>query len=883
MAHALAGDPVVLDEIALDTPTEYPGYYSDASIVRGDSSYLFIWKHDVAGVNQVYGIRYAFDGTRLDQGAIPIAVPRAFTSLPRGSFDGTHWVVTWLDEREGGDTVFAARIAQDGTNLDPEGIQIDVGAGYIGFAPALASDGAGNSLIVWGRQPSTQAAILDVDGLVTTTFELDAEWSAESAVTFNGTNYLVANPAYQNSTSYALRGRRVATDGDILDDPALSLATLGAAPVVDAASDGTDFFVAYATSTTTAYRVVVADGSLGASGTLGEEGGLSVDYGNGAYLLAIARSTGVDLSRFDGAGSSLAQDTLTTGDYPSVLSVAAGSSDHFLVYQQDTAVTPTPALGTRLDTALNVLDDPPIVMNEVANQQFDPRAAFNGDIYLVVWADERDTGLKRDIYGVRVSAEGELIDSEAFLIASSAREQMYPDVASNGSDFLVVWEDWRDWPAVVVPIMTRVTAAGEVLDPSGVALDSDVISGREPRVASDGSDYFVIWREAAALNDPHDLWGKRVLSDGTMPDSEVVISDSSGVAAAALAYNGSEYLVAWEDAAQVFARATRILPLDGSVLDTPRIDLPGGGGAEYPDVGTDGSNWLVAWHVGTTGIQGVRVGPTGSVLDAGGIVIASDPGSDVYLYRPQVGFDGEQFLVSWARAEGPYWHIQRSLVAQRLSTAGVVAAGPELTISAQPVLSSGTWAELTEGVQGTLLATYARLPASTTIANERAQARLIVAPASDGSACELSISCASAYCVDGICCDSACDGPGDDCTTTPGLCSPGSGGSAGAPAGGGSGGADEGASSAGASDGGTPAAGGAPGNDGGAPAASGGDAGERGSNSSRGGATDAGVADEDDDGGCGCRAGAHGSPRYLGTLLLVGALLGVQRRRRRAV
>jgi hypothetical protein len=143
VAQALAGDPVVKGELALDTPVEYPAYYFDASIVRGDSSYLFIWKHDVASINHVYGIRYAFDGTRLDQGAIPIAVPGAFTSLPRGCFNGTNWVVTWLDEREGGDAVYAARIAQDGTPLDPEGIAIDVGAGYIGYAPALGCDAAG--------------------------------------------------------------------------------------------------------------------------------------------------------------------------------------------------------------------------------------------------------------------------------------------------------------------------------------------------------------------------------------------------------------------------------------------------------------------------------------------------------------------------------------------------------------------------------------------------------------------------------------------------------------------------------------------------------------------------------------------------------------------
>jgi hypothetical protein len=891
VALPLVGAPVALGEVALDPPDSYPSSYLESSIIRGESSHLFIWEHGVAGVPHVYGIRYGLDGTRLDAGALPISVQYPSSSKPRGCFNGTHWVVAWVEEYNSVKEVHAARIAQDGTVLDPEGIAINVGVGYLGHPPALGSDGAGNTLIVSARQPGTQAAILDIDGEVAAEFELDAAWSAESAVAFNGTDYLVANPAYQTLSTWDLRARRVSTSGDILDDPAPSIATLGQGPAVGLASDGTDFIVAYATDTQTAFRVVEADGDLGATATRGLNGVLSVTHGSAGYVLAIARNTGIDLSLLSGTGADLGQDSITTNDYPSALSVVPGASDYFLVYEQDPpepTATPISALGTRLDSGLDAVDDPPIVMNDVANQQEFPRAAFNGSHYLVVWADERDTDLLRDVYGVRVSAEGELLDAQAFLISGATREQWNVDVASNGSDFLVVWEDARDWP-IARPMMARVSAEGEVLDPDGVAVDAAVTIGQTPRVASDGSDYFVIWREGASQVAPRDLNGRRVLADTSTPDPKVLISDSIGVAAAALAYNGEQYLVAWDDDGQVFTKATRIAPLDGSVLDTPRIVLPGGEGGEVPDVGSDGSNWLVAWHLNSvSGIRGARVGPTGTVLDGECLVISPDVGKH---YRPHVGFDGEQFLVSWYRVLGPSGYTDRQLVAQRVSVDGVVSAGAELLISDQDVIADSSEPALTDGITGTILTTYSRLPAETTVANQRAFARLIVTPATDGSPCELSVTCDSGLCVDGFCTSGSGSGGsgsgGGDGGSSGSDGNDGGTNDGGTSAQGGSGGENIGEpGSGGASDGGTPSAGG----DGSGPVSSGGNdpSGEGGSGATRGGTPGAGgisaaggaKGPSGDDGGCGCKIASRSSaPTFLLWALIPG--LALLRRRRR--
>ena len=94
-----------------------------------------------------------------------------------------------------------------------------------------------------------------------------------------------------------------------------------------------------------------------------------------------------------------------------------------------------------------------------------PKLASNGTAYLVVWRDFR-SGNGVDVYGARIAANGAVQDASGLPISTAANTQKSPALASNGTDYLVVWQDYRNSNQIDL-YGTRVNASGTVLDVSG--------------------------------------------------------------------------------------------------------------------------------------------------------------------------------------------------------------------------------------------------------------------------------------------------------------------------------------------------------------------------------------------------------------------------------
>jgi hypothetical protein len=70
-----------------------------------------------------------------------------------------------------------------------------------------------------------------------------------------------------------------------------------------------------------------------------------------------------------------------------------------------------------------------------------PRVASDGRDFLVVWEDLRN-GQYWDVYAARVTAEGKVLDSEGIAVASGKHNQCRPDVAFAAGYYLVVWQEF---------------------------------------------------------------------------------------------------------------------------------------------------------------------------------------------------------------------------------------------------------------------------------------------------------------------------------------------------------------------------------------------------------------------------------------------------------
>ena len=84
------------------------------------------------------------------------------------------------------------------------------------------------------------------------------------------------------------------------------------------------------------------------------------------------------------------------------------------------------------------LDQWGIAISTASDDQISPALAFDGTNYLVVWEDHRNYAIDRypDIYGARVSPNGVVLDSEGIRISTASSFQKSPAVAFNGINYL---------------------------------------------------------------------------------------------------------------------------------------------------------------------------------------------------------------------------------------------------------------------------------------------------------------------------------------------------------------------------------------------------------------------------------------------------------------
>src|SRR2546429_7896352 len=124
------------------------------------------------------------------------------------------------------------------------------------------------------------------------------------------------------------------------------------------------------------------------------------------------------------------------------------------------------------------------------DDQEEPSVVANDNDYFVVWADKRNYGsTEYDIYGARVSATGEVLDPTGIPICTDPGRQTSPRVAFDGEKYLVVWEDDREstTDSQLYQIYgARVTTRGQVLEPNGFKITTNRVTRLGPAVASDG-------------------------------------------------------------------------------------------------------------------------------------------------------------------------------------------------------------------------------------------------------------------------------------------------------------------------------------------------------------------------------------------------------------
>jgi len=626
------------------------------------TNYLVVWEDERYGTTDIYGARIAPGGTVLDVTGFAISRADRHQRNPSVIFGGTEYLVVWEDYRYSSYDIFGARVTTDGTVLDTTGIAISTAAGYQ-LSPCVAYDGT-NYLVAWeyqgvdydlyGARVSSAGTVLDPSGIAIATGPAH-EYFPEIA--FDGTNYLVAWRRF-SSNFYYIYGTRIAQSGIVLDPSGFLVSFSGATqgdPSI--AFDGANYLVAWEDSRNGSNDIYAA--RVTPSGTVLDPAGIGVStQASSQYSPAVTfngddfmiiwrdyRNTDTDIygARVSQAGTVLdpAGIPVTRAPNPQLTpSCASDGTNCLAVWWDYRTIHNYNVIGARIDQDGNVIDDDGIMFSTSANWQEHVSVAFDGVNFLLAWEDTRNSD-SSDIYGMRVSLDGTVLDPGGIAICTAGNRQRHPAVTFNGTDYFVIWRDNRNDDDDIYG--ARVSTDGTVLDPPGIAVSIGAWCQTPPSVTSDGTNYLVVWDWLQ-----YEIRGARVSGEGTVLDPSgflIAVNDSSRSSPAA-SFDGTNYFVVWTDNRNVTSYdiyGTRVSQ-DATVLDPGGIPISTiAMFNQHPAVAFDGINYLVVWDFNGD-IHGIRVDQDGSILDPYDIEIAVVPSVQG---TPAVAFDGVHHEVIW--------------------------------------------------------------------------------------------------------------------------------------------------------------------------------------------------------------------------------------------
>jgi hypothetical protein len=304
-----------------------------------------------------------------------------------------------------------------------------------------------------------------------------------------------------------------------------------------------------------------------------------------------------------------------------------------------------------------VLDATPA--SATALTSFGQAAAFDGTSYLAVCSQNDNSGTYPPMLGIRISPTGTILDPAGLVLAPQGG--FIPAAAAGGGGTLVVYSRYDNISHHYILYGVRVGTDGTVGPESTIMAVPDT-SMYGCAVAFDGTNFLVVSSgEHLGLTTTHSLYGARVTPAGAVLDPTPLLLVDAPCAPGwpALAFDGTHYLLAWNDARTVAPGiyGARI-SVAGALLDgTPTASgfpIDGGGTLERgdPALGFNGTDYLVCWSLGAyagTGapcITGAKVAPTGS-LDGTAFPVSGAPPAAARLYYPVVATSSQGTACIW--------------------------------------------------------------------------------------------------------------------------------------------------------------------------------------------------------------------------------------------
>ncbi|RYZ41104.1 MAG: hypothetical protein EOO71_13335 [Myxococcaceae bacterium] len=222
-------------------------FEAEPAVAAGPGGYFVAWKdsrNHATKLSDLMGARLSPTGEVLDASGIVIASTVREEASPVVTWNGTDWLVAWVERLPTtGTSLKARRVSASGQWVDTT--PLNLGPATYASAPS-AANGAAGAVVTWAGLPANgvQAALVRTDGGVTTLAGLPTDGGTRPSVTGNASQYLVA---WEDTG--AIRAQRFNAQG-VAQGSRFDVTTSGRQPLL--ATTGTDFLATYAQGSTSA-------------------------------------------------------------------------------------------------------------------------------------------------------------------------------------------------------------------------------------------------------------------------------------------------------------------------------------------------------------------------------------------------------------------------------------------------------------------------------------------------------------------------------------------------------------------------------------------------------------------------------------------------------
>jgi subtilisin family serine protease len=292
-----------------------------------------------------------------------------------------------------------------------------------------------------------------------------------------------------------------------------------------------------------------------------------------------------------------------------------------------------------------------------------PRVESDGVGSVVVWPQSWS------LYGAYVDGAGTV--SGPYPLATGYPTKIYPDLASDGRNYLMVWIDWSNNDQYDVKAL-RLGPDARPIDAVPITVESrhtnDVTGLYGTRVGFDGIAYTVLWGEVNVETDVTKLFIRRVGTDGSLGTRKREIYPA-GVTPRPQAINpeigcmNGQCLVVWKEADGETSPTQKYIDkiygvrlVDDDLVDQHEVLLLRDADGIHR-VANDGTNFaLLADRTNICAgpvicgedVIAARITPNGAPLDVSGVRLNTGPAArNVWVAPTGMAFDGTSYVTTF--------------------------------------------------------------------------------------------------------------------------------------------------------------------------------------------------------------------------------------------